>query len=84
MEIDIIWRLKSVNFDELKQGLDKNSLDIIGNAHCKLCVLSHGFTCIKRNICRADTHNEVYVNVTVDTVQERRKKKLDNINDLNN
>ena len=65
MEKTLIWKLKSVDFDELKQGLDESTLKYIGDVHCKLCVLASGPMCMKRSICRA-SKNEVYVNVSIE------------------
>jgi len=65
MEIILEWKLATKNFDELKSELSMEHQRMIGKNHCKLCVLASGMMCIKRSVCRAVPHNEIYINVEI-------------------
>ena len=73
-EVILKWKIESKNFDELKSTLPSESQKIIGVDHCKLCVLLAGkFNCIHRNVCRAISHNEVFINVKIEDITETNK-----------
>lgn len=70
-EITLKWELESKNFDELKEELGEETVNImnIGDNHCKMCVLASGLMCIKRSVCRI-TENEIWINKKITEVKD--------------
>jgi len=73
-DLTLKWTFKTKNIDKMVATLLPDMQEPMRKNPCRLCALYEGMRCLGLNICRANSHNEVFV--TEDLVNITLEKSI--------